>query len=88
MISDEDRREVADLAMRALDTIAEDYGDGASLTAATLVFEVRTEGEDGARYEGNYASLARNSPFHIAGLLRAAEEWLTRPDEDESDHGD
>lgn len=86
MITEEDRREVADLAMRALDTIDRDYGEDAELTAATLVFEVRAPDEDGDyRYEGNYKSLARCSPFHIAGLLKVAIDWLTTPDD--GDHG-
>lgn len=68
-MTDDDRKQVADLALRALDTISEDYGDDAELLAASLVFEVRVgDGED-AMYHGNYKSLARNSPHHIAGLL-------------------
>ena len=70
-MTDDDRRDLADLAMRALDTIAEDYGD-ADLIAACLVFEVRTkDDEDGEDlFHGNYKSLERNSPHHIGGLLQ------------------
>jgi hypothetical protein len=46
-ISDQDRADLADLAMRALDTILEDYGEDADLCAASLVFEVSTKDDDG-----------------------------------------
>lgn len=81
MISDQDRADLADLAMRALDTILEDYGEDADLCAASLVFEVRTEDEDGdSVYHGNYKSLKRNTPHHIGGLLQATSVYLLSPE--------
>ena len=77
MISEEDRAALADLAMRALDTILEDYGEDAELMAASLIFEVRTKDDDGDDiYHGNYKSLAHNSPHHIGGLLRSTANFL------------
>lgn len=77
VISDDDRRELGDLAMRALDTIIEDYGEDAELLAASLVFEVKSLDEDGDEvFHGNYKSLERNSPHHISGLLRCAADWI------------
>lgn len=82
-MTDEDRREIADLAMRALDTILDEYGDDASLTAAALVFEVRTTDEDGDEvYHTAYRSLARNSPNHIGGMLYGAAQYITAPETD------
>lgn len=82
MITDENRAALADLAMRALDTILEDYGDDAELLAASLVFEVRAPDEDGEwLYHGNYKSLENNSPHHIGGLLRATAAHILGPDE-------
>lgn len=81
MITDDDRRELADLAMRALDTITEDYGDNADLCAASLVFEVKTTDDDGDPiYHGNYKSLDRNTPHHIGGLLHGTALYLLTPD--------
>ena len=82
MISDDDRARLADLAMRALDTIDE-YGDGAEITAASLVFEVRVpdpDDPDDPRYHVNYKSLHGNSPNHIAGILAGTAAWLQAPD--------
>lgn len=77
MISEEDRQAVADLALRALDTILEDYGEDAELMAACLCFEVRVVDEDGDDiYHGNYKSLPQNSPHHIAGLMQATAEHV------------
>ena len=83
-MNDQDRAELADLAMRALDTIAEEYGEHAELEAACLVFEVRIEGDDGESfYHGNYKSLERNSPHHIAGLLYTTGQYLMTPEAEE-----
>ena len=73
MISEEDRAALADLALRAIDTILEDYGEEAELCAACLVFEVRVGADEPADevFHGNYKSLERNSPHHIAGLMTA-----------------
>lgn len=80
MISDEDRRDLADLAMRAIDTILEDYGDDAELCAASLVFEVKVRDDDGEPiYHGNYKSLERNTPHHIGGLLYATACYVLEP---------
>lgn len=81
MITEQDRGRLADLAMRALDTIIEDYGADAELLAASLVFEVKTVDEDGDEvHHGNYKSLPGNSPHHIGGLLRATSNYLLTPD--------
>jgi hypothetical protein len=69
-MNDSERQAVAGLALRALDTIEEDYGENAELIAASLVFEVKVTDEDGeVTWHGNYKSLDGNSPFHIAGLF-------------------
>lgn len=77
MIGEEQRRALADLALRALDKIAEEYGEDADLIAATLVFEVRAKDEDGDDcYHGNYESLENSSPHHISGLLRTTANYM------------
>lgn len=83
-MTDDDRASLADLAMRALDTILEDYGDDAQLMAATVVFEVRTPGADEADdlFYTNYQSLAGNSPHHIAGLLYGTALHILAPASD------
>lgn len=82
-ISDEDRAALADLAMRALDTILEEFGDGAELLAACLVFEVKAPGEDGEPlFHCNYKSLERNSPQHIGGLLYGSAVHILSPEGD------
>jgi hypothetical protein len=84
MISDADRARLADLAMRAIDTIIEDYGDDAELVAASLVFEVKVPDADGDededRWHVNYKSLSGISPNHIAGILAGTAQWLQTPD--------
>jgi hypothetical protein len=78
-MTDDDRARVADLAMRALDTILEDYGEDAELVAASLVFEVKLKDEDGDDvWHGNYKSLEENSPHHIAGLLHQTANYILR----------
>jgi hypothetical protein len=82
VIDDADRAELADLAMRALDCITDDYGEDAELICACLVFEVRTpnaddeDDPDGATFHGNWRSLERNSPHHLAGLLAATANYM------------
>ena len=85
MISDEDRAALADLAMRAIDTILEDYGDHANLCAASLVFEVATGplGDDDTLFHVNYKSLPHNSPHHIGGLLHGTAQHILSPTIDE-----
>lgn len=79
-MTDEDRQKLADLALRALDTIAADYGDDAELVGATIVFEVRVTDEDGdPLYHGNFKSLEGMSPHHVGGLLAATGEYIFRP---------
>jgi hypothetical protein len=82
MVNEQDRSDLADLAMRALDTIEDDYGENAELAAASLVFEVRVQGQDDAEplFHGNYKSLERNSPHHIAGLLYATGQHIMAPE--------
>lgn len=76
-MTEQDRQDLADLAMRALDCIIEDYGPDAKLTAACLVFEVQTTDEDGDTvHHGNYRSLARNTATHIGGLMQSTAYWL------------
>lgn len=80
-MTDDDRAALADLAMRALDTILDEYGDDAELCAASLVFEVRIEDEDGEPlYHGNYKSLPGCSPHHIAGLLSTTALYIQTPE--------
>lgn len=77
MISDDDRARLGDLAMRAIDTILEDYGEDATLTAATLVFEVKAKNDEGEQvWHGNYESLEDSSPSHVAGLLGSTAMWI------------
>lgn len=79
-ITDEDRAALADLAMRALDTILEDFGEGAELLAASLVFEVKAPDDDGEPlFHCNYKSLERNSPQHIGGLLYGTAVHILSP---------
>lgn len=80
-MTDDERQAVAELAMRALDTINEDYGEDAELIAASLVFEVKVKDEEGEElYHGNYKSLERNSPHHIAGLLHTTAHYIVSHD--------
>lgn len=77
MITDEDRRKLGDLSMRALDAIAE-YGEDAELVGATLLFDVRVPADgdrDGAHY-GNYVSLPGMSPNHVGGMCQSQAYWL------------
>jgi hypothetical protein len=69
-MTDDERADLADLAMRALDTILDDYGDEAVLCCACLVYEVKTTDEDGDDvWHGNWVSLKDASPHHVGGLL-------------------
>lgn len=77
MIDEDARRALADLALRALDKIIEDYGEDAELVAASLVFEVKAKDDDGDDvWHGNYESLVDSSPHHIAGLLRTTADYV------------
>ncbi len=80
-ITEDDRRALGDLALRALDTIAEDYGEDAELVTAALVFEVKTvdDEDDEDVWHGNYKSIDGTSPHHIAGLLRSTADYLQSP---------
>lgn len=82
MITDQDRSDLADLAMRALDTIIEEYGEeSAELLAASLVFEVKAPDAAGEPlYHCNYKSLERNSPQHIGGLLYGSAMHILAPE--------
>ena len=85
MITDQDRADLADLAMRALDTILEDYGEDADLCAASLVFEVKVRDatdDDGSLFHANYKCLAQNSPYHIGGLLHSTAMHILTPDDE------
>lgn len=77
-MTDDDRRDLTDMMMRALDAIEQDY-EGADLMAGALVFEVRMKDEEGDDvYHANYKCLMRNSPHHLAGLLtRTAQAMVT-----------
>jgi hypothetical protein len=84
-MTDEDRAALADLAMRVLDTIIEDYGEGSELCAASLVFEVKvSHGPDPGDdvFHANYKSLAHNSPHHIGGLLHSTALHILSPESD------
>jgi hypothetical protein len=80
VITDGDRAALADLAMRALDTIQDDYGDGAEFLGATLVFEVRVpdpdDEEDPWLYHGNYKSTPDLAPSHVGGMCQSMACWL------------
>lgn len=82
MIDEVARRALADLAMRSLDTIIEDYGEGAELTAASLVFEVRVLDGEEPLWHGNYKSLEGTSPHHVAGLLAETARQIMLPTDD------
>jgi predicted Zn-dependent protease with MMP-like domain len=79
-MTDEDRQAVADLAMRALDTILEDYGEDTVLRAASLVFEVESDNA----FHVNYKSLERNSPHHIGGLYQGMALHILGPAGDDA----
>src|SRR5689334_22644331 len=49
VIGEEDRRLLGDLAMRAIDSIVEGYGEDATLEDAVLIYEVALPNEDGLR---------------------------------------
>ena len=77
MIGEEERRALADLALRALDMIDENFGEDAELIAASMVFEVRTKDDDGEFiYHGNYESLNDSSPHHLSGLFRTCADHM------------
>lgn len=85
-MTDEERQDVADLAMRALDTILEEYGEDARLSAASLVFEVEVPDEDEddrSLYHVNYKSLGRSSPTHVGGLMHSMALHLLGSDSDD-----
>jgi hypothetical protein len=78
-ISDDDKANLADLSMRALDTILEDYGEDAELIGASLVFEVRVpsdDPDDDWAYHGNYKSMRGMSPQHVGGMHQSMAYWL------------
>lgn len=77
MIAASDRAKLADLSMRALDTIIDDYGEGAELLGASLVYEVRVpRGEGEWAHHGNFVSLPDMSPTHVGGLHQETANWL------------
>lgn len=80
MIDEEQRQALADLAMRGIDATLEEYGDGASLTAAALVFEVCEDDTDEWRWHGHWETLKGQSPHYTAGLLREAARILMEGD--------
>jgi len=83
MLSDDDRKAVADLALRALDAMEEDNDGDVQLVAAGIVFETSWVNEDGeTRFGGQYRSLERNSPHHIAGLYMTTANKIMQPVDD------
>ncbi len=76
-MNDQDKIEVAELSMRALDLILDEYGPEARLTGATLIFEVETTDEDGdIVYHGNYRSLDRCTASHVGGMAQTVANLL------------
>lgn len=84
MITDDDRRKLTDMVMRALDGI-EEYGDDAEFLGATMVFEVRVPDPDDAAepwtYHGNYRSTDGTSTAHAGGMAQQLAHWLLTPDQ-------
>lgn len=80
MISDEDKRALADLSLRALDCIEEEYGPDAELSGAVMVFEVRLPDPESTTdtwmYQGNYRSMRGVSPSHAGGMCQLTANWL------------
>lgn len=83
-VTDDDRREMAELAMKALDALA-DHGDDVVLDAACIVFEVSEPTSRGRLFSQDWRSLGRNSPLHIAALLDATASQITEPVAEEGD---
>lgn len=82
-MDEQDHRALADLAMRAIDAIQDEYGPTATLTSATLLFEVQVPDPDGDdsedRFHVNYRSLPGTSPMHIGGLAQSAALHMLSP---------
>lgn len=79
-MTEQDRADLADLALKALDQILEEYGDDAKLMGATLIYEVETVDEDGDTvYHGNYRSLERCTASHVGGMAQTLANHLMNP---------
>ena len=81
MISNDDRRELADVAMSALDDMVEEFGEDAVLLGATMVAEIRV----GDTFHGRYWSMQRTSPAHAVGMLRMAAAFIGAPISDDDE---
>jgi hypothetical protein len=81
MISEDDRRELADVVMRALDDILEEFGEDAELLGATMVAEIQV----GDMFHGRYWSMPRTSPAHAIGMLHMSAAFLGAPVSDDED---
>ena len=71
-------RALADLAMRAIDTIAERCANHEhELVGACLVFEVRMKDENGDdHWNADVNALDGMGPFHAVGLLRTCADHI------------
>lgn len=76
-MDDTDQQKIADLAMRALDTISSEYGEDAELCTAVFVFEVKATNDDGEDYyHSNFKILPGTSPNHAGGLLVSTGNYI------------
>jgi hypothetical protein len=82
-ITEENRREITDLAMQVLDALAE-CDEDSDLVCAVLAFELAVPDEEsGGRrkvFTVNWRTLGRCSPLHAGALLGATSDEIVAPD--------
>lgn len=78
MITDEDRARLGDLAMRAIDSILEQYGATATLEDAVLVYEVALRDGEDIWTELNAETTTHRSTV-AGGIAAAYAETQLRP---------
>jgi hypothetical protein len=87
VIEDDQRQALTGLALRALDTITEEYGEDAELRDAVIVFEVGRTDTDGE----TISELLHHSTSHrstvVVGMLQSCahlvtSDWTTDLDEE------
>lgn len=85
MITDEDRQKLGDLAMRAIDSILDQYGEDATLEDAVLIFEVSRHDPDlGERVTEINGKTTTHRAAVVGGITAAyAVTQLTEWGEDE-----
>lgn len=87
MISDEDRARLGEIAMRAIDTILEEFGEDATLEDAVLVYEVSYPEDDEVLTEINAETTTHRAT--VAGGIASSYAhtqlagWTRKSDEDE-----